>query len=321
MDDREPVLVGHEAPDRHEQDDLGPPRRSVDRRLDLVEVDAQHEPRLLAAHQRAGQRRAPGTAMRPGDDGAQLARPRLDEMVVHRLDDDHRAHLVDRGVDEDQEQADGEGAEDDDRRRAVDRVEPVMDGGQLQQRVDPEAHEEAEVELVQTPAQELVEHLRRERAGRLLDGDEQEREGDRGDGNHRRGDRLQDVGADVGAREEGVGQEPMQGLEEGRAHAVQHVGGRAQEQQAADHGERLGQELGEGQAQGLATLAAANLVGAGRRGARELGRRASVVVRHVPPPLPLAGRGRNHPGSARLVCFPSRKRGSASAAARQGRRR
>jgi len=76
-------------------------------------------------------------------------------------------------------------------KRAEDRSVEPAGHHQVGQRKHAQAHEETEIELVAPPAQKLIEHLIGQGGCSLLHGQQQKREGDRGDGDQACGNRAQ----------------------------------------------------------------------------------------------------------------------------------
>ena len=165
------------------------------------------------------------------------------DVPVDRVDDLHRPHLVDGVVDHHDDHAERDRRQDEGEARAEDRPVDRADGHEREQHVDRQADEEAEVELVRAAHQELVGDLGRQRGGALLQGDEQQREGDRRD----RDDGGRDGGEEAGERGPIAHQlaEPREARRNGalRPGPVRIVGHEREHDEAEHHGRRQAEEL------------------------------------------------------------------------------
>ena len=108
-----------------------------------------------------------------------LVLPRREDVVVNRFDNFHRPHLIDRGVEEQDEEVERDDRAEESHCAAEDGIEGSIHGGEGDEGVKRQADKKAEVDLILAPSQELIVNRVGEGARRLLHRDKQERDRNR----------------------------------------------------------------------------------------------------------------------------------------------
>ena len=185
---------------------------------------------------------------------SRCALSRRQRVTVYRLDDDHRPHLIDRRIEQHEQQVE----RDDGRRErygAPDDGVQGPDGRQRHERIQRQPDEEPEIDLIEPVPQKLVVYLMGQRARRLLQRDQQQGNRDRRDRDEAGRYRAQQIGGrrgigeDPGLKDVAHGREPREGT------AVEHERARGEQHEYRDETRGDEKELGERAAYRVACLA------------------------------------------------------------------
>ncbi len=130
-----------------------------------------------------------------------MLRARFQRVVVDRVDDHGRPHLIDRRVEQNEEKNERHDRQCQRSERSQHRVEWRIHGRERHQRIKSDPDEEPEIELIVPAPQELVKDLGRKCACCLLQR-QQQGDGDGCDGDEASSDGFKKAGSGLGVRED-----------------------------------------------------------------------------------------------------------------------